>query len=40
LLGDFSGIGGSPDYGTGNYDGGGLGLVFVILLVLVLAGKL
>ena len=40
LLGGFSGIGGSPFYGTGYYGGGGLGLLLVIVLILVLLGKL
>lgn len=40
LIGGFSGIGGSPFYGTGYYGGGGLGLVVVVLLVLVLMGRL
>jgi hypothetical protein len=40
LLGGFSGIGGSPFYGTGYYGGGGLGLLLVIVLVLVLMGRL
>jgi hypothetical protein len=40
LLGGFSGVGGSPFYGTGYYGGGGLGLVIVILLILLLLGKL
>jgi uncharacterized protein DUF3309 len=40
LLGGFSGIGGSPFYGTGYYGGGGLGLLLVIVLILVLLGRL
>ena len=40
LLGGFSGIGGGPFYGTGYYGGGALGLVFVILLILLLLGKI
>jgi Protein of unknown function (DUF3309) len=40
LLGGFSGIGGSPFYGTGYYGGGGLGLIIVIILILVLLGRI
>ena len=40
LLGEFSGLGGGPFYGTGYWGGGGLGLVVVILLILVLMGRL
>jgi Protein of unknown function (DUF3309) len=40
LLGGFSGIGGSPFYGTGYYGGGGLGLVIVVVLILVLMGRI
>lgn len=40
LLGGFSGIGGSPFYGTGYYGGGALGTVLVIVLILVVLGKL
>jgi hypothetical protein len=40
LLGGFTGIGGGPFYGQGVYLGGGLGLVLLILLILVLAGRL
>lgn len=40
LLGGFSGLGGSPFYGTGYYGGGALGVVLVIVLILVLLGKL
>src|SRR5260370_42627524 len=36
LLGGFSGVGGGPFYGTGYYGGGGLGLLFVILFILLL----
>ena len=39
LLGGFSGIGGSPFYGTGYYGGGGLWGGLVIGLVLGLLGK-
>ena len=40
LLGGFTGVGGSPFYGTGYAGGGGLGLIVVILLILLLLGKL
>jgi hypothetical protein len=40
LLGGFSGLGGGPFYGTGYYGGGGLGLIFLVVLVLVLLGRL
>ena len=40
LLGGFSGIGGSPFYGTGYYGGGVIGTVLVIVLILVLLGRL
>jgi len=40
LLGGFSGIGGGPFYGTGDYGGGGLGLVVGIVLILPLLGSL
>ena len=40
LLGDFSGFGGGPFYGTGYYGGSGLGLVLIVVLILVLLGKL
>jgi hypothetical protein len=40
LLGGFSGIGGSPFYGTGYYGGGGLGLVLLVVLILVVLGKI
>ena len=40
LLGGFSGIGGGPFYGTGDYGGGGLGRILVIVLILVVLGKL
>jgi len=40
LLGGFSGIGGSPFYGTGYYGGGVLGTVLVVVLILVLIGRL
>jgi urease accessory protein len=40
LLGGFSGIGGGPFYGTGNWGGGSLGIVVVALLILVLMGRL
>ena len=40
LLGGFSGLGGSPFYGTGYYGGGGLGLIVVVVLILVLLGRL
>jgi hypothetical protein len=31
----FSGVGGGPFYGTGYYDGSGLGLVIIIFIVIV-----
>jgi hypothetical protein len=40
LLGGFSGIGGSPFYGTGYYGGGGLGVVLLVVLILVVLGKI
>ncbi len=40
LVGGFSGLGGGPFYGTGNYGGIGLGTILVIVLVLVLLGRL
>lgn len=40
LLGGFSGVGGGPFYGQGNYVGGGLGLVILILLILMLLGRI
>lgn len=40
LLGGFSGIGGSPFYGTGYYGGGGLGLILLIVIILVVLGRL
>ncbi|WP_457155525.1 DUF3309 family protein [Mesorhizobium sp. P5_C1] len=40
LLGGFSGLGGSPFYGTGYYGGGGLGLVLLIVIILVVLGRL
>jgi hypothetical protein len=39
LFGGFSGIGGSPFYGTGYYGGGGIGLVIVIIVILMLLGR-
>ena len=32
LLGGFSGLGGGPFYGTGYYDGGGLGLILATIV--------
>ena len=40
LLGGFSGLGGSPFYGTGYYGGGGLGLVLFIIIILLVLGRL
>jgi len=40
LLGDFSGLGGGPFYGTGYYGGGGLGLILIVVLILVVLGKI
>lgn len=40
LLGGFTGVGGGPFYGRGPMLGGGLGLVVVILLILLLAGRI
>lgn len=40
LLGGFSGIGGGRFYGRGLYLGGPLGLILLILIILVLAGRL
>ena len=38
VLGGFSCIGGGLFYGTGQYGGGGLGLVVIILLILLPLG--
>lgn len=40
LLGGFRDWGYGPWYGGGPYLGGGLGLVFLIILILVLIGRL
>lgn len=40
LLGGFTGWGGGPFYGQGNYLGGGLGLILLILIILVFLGRL
>jgi len=41
LAGGFSGVGGGPFYGTGDWRlGGGLGLVLIVLLILMLLGRI
>lgn len=40
LLGGFRDWGPGPFYGGGPYVGGGLGLVFFIILILVLLGRI